>query len=342
MHPRCSTWGCTCQQRSANAVCAYRRATLAPTSTGRASRAHYSTCGRIHQRLFSLGVRRYKAPHTSACQVGLDDSPPHNVEVSYRLFVQQPPQIAQGPLLHREHPDRRALRDGAPYETTHLPQTRPCRAVISIRPGSDDADIPHLRIVLLFQAKSRRSAPPQISRTAPADLQREPVGSAIWAAKGNPNCRLPVTSRSYVGLPSRVLTSGRYFFWQDHYRSLRESAPPETKWFRTLLPAGHQCGEFRSVYLWTRDPYVRPNSPLISLGSQFNVNYTVVICARENYEFLTNYVVFQIPRAVCIVRTGRRPRRRRLCAPRMPDGAIGHQPVTHYPPLRRCKQEPPP
>jgi hypothetical protein len=131
----------------------------------------------------------------------------------------------------------------------------PRKAVIATHPVWDDEDAPRPRNVLLFQVKSRRSAPPQIPCTAPADLQREPMGSAIWAAKGNPNYRLPVTSRWYVGLPSRVLTSGRYIFWQDHYRSLRESAPPETKWLRTLLPAGHQCGEFRSIYLWTRNPY---------------------------------------------------------------------------------------
>ena len=74
------------------------------------------------------------------------------------------------------------------------------------------------------------------------------MGSAIWAANGNPNCRLPVTSRPYVGLPSRVSTFGRYFFWQVFCPNARISTTgdqvvPYLFTGRTLL------GEFRSACL---------------------------------------------------------------------------------------------
>jgi hypothetical protein len=80
------------------------------------------------------------------------------------------------------------------------------------------------------------------------------MGSAIWAAKGNPNCRLPVTSRFLC----RAALEGGYF--RAVHLLAGSSTVTENQHHRDLvapyLVTGRSCvGEFRSIYLRTGDPY---------------------------------------------------------------------------------------
>ena len=134
------------------------------------------------------------------------------------------------------------------------------------------------------ELKSRRFATPHNAGVAPADLQREPMGSAIWAAESNPDCRLPVTSRSYVGLPSRVILPGGYFFWQGHLplpriSTTRDQVAPYLVTGRPLLwriPLGLSLG--------TRPPRQTELASLFYLGSRKNLNHTRVVRARGNFD----------------------------------------------------------
>jgi hypothetical protein len=91
------------------------------------------------------------------------------------------------------------------------------------------------------------------------------MGSAIWATKSNPNCRLPVTSRMYVGLPLGVVTFGRYFLWQgplpltenQHHQRPSGSVP---RYWPVLI------GEIHSVCLWALRPVSQTEFAFFSFG----------------------------------------------------------------------------